>query len=189
MKQILSIFFFSFLFLSCEKEEKVVSYEIDATNSDLKLENGVLLYKSKSFTGFLNHYDKVNQTQNRTHYLSGKKDGKELKKYRNDQIAEERFFRKGMKVGTHKSFWPNGIPKFEYHFNDEGVYHGNFKEWYTNGQLAKEFHYVQGKEDGPQKMWRYDGKIRANYVVKNGERFGLIGLKKCYAVNTKNEEI
>jgi hypothetical protein len=32
-------------------------------------------------------------------------------------------------------------------------------------------------------MWWENGLIRANYVVKNGRRYGLIGLKLC--VNPK----
>ena len=35
-------------------------------------------------------------------------------------------------------------------------------------------------------MWELDGGIRANYVVKNGHRYGLIGLKNCKSV--ENEE-
>ena len=36
-----------------------------------------------------------------------------------------------------------------------------------------------GYEEGSQKAWWQNGVIRANYVVKNGRRYGLIGLKLC----------
>ena len=42
------------------------------------------------------------------------------------------------------------------------------------------FHYKNGKEVGSQRLWKADGSIKANYEVVGGERFGLIGLKKCY---------
>ena len=38
-------------------------------------------------------------------------------------------------------------------------------------------------------MWKDDGTIKANYEVVNGERFGLIGLKKCYTVTVNEDEV
>ena len=49
------------------------------------------------------------------------------------------------------------------------------------------FHYIDGKEVGSQKLWQEDGRIKANYEVKNGERFGLIGLKKCDPVQIQKQ--
>ena len=104
-------------------------------------------------------------------------------------LAEERQYKQGLKVGRHRGFWRDGSLKFEYNYNDKGMYHGSFKEWYRNGQQLREFNYIEGKENGAQKMWLMNGNIRANYVVKDGERYGLIGLKKCYTVNAKDEKI
>lgn len=173
---------------SCQKKQVLEAVIVKSDDAELQLVNGTLLYKNVPFTGTLFHYDALNQTDNETQYVSGKKEGLELKKYTDQSIAEERHYKKGLKVGIHKGYWKNGEWKFEYHYKD-GVYHGYFREWYPNGQMVKDFHYLNGKEEGAQRMWRSDGKIRANYVVKNGERFGLIGLKKCYTVTTKNEEI
>ena len=33
------------------------------------------------------------------------------------------------------------------------------------------------------------GAIKANYIVVNEERYGLIGLKKCYSVTSDKNEI
>ena len=185
-------YIYIFLLISCIACQQKVGQEsvlIKADDSNLKLVNGVLFYKNVEFTGKMYHFDKLNQTHDTTSYVSGKKDGREIKKYKDQSVAQERFYHKGLKIGIHKGNWENGTPKFEYHYNKNGVYHGDFKEWYSNGQLVKEFHYINGKEDGTQKMWQPDGKIRANYVVKDGERFGLIGLKKCFTVSTNNEKI
>ena len=82
------------------------------------------------------------------------------------------------KEGIHTAWWPDGNPKFQYHFiNDE--HHGEAKEWYSNGKPFRFFHYTIGHEDGLQQMWWEDGSIRANYVVKDGEQYGLIGRKLC----------
>jgi antitoxin component YwqK of YwqJK toxin-antitoxin module len=43
----------------------------------------------------------------------------------------------------------------------------------------KDFNYKKGYENGSQRMWWSDGKIRANYVIKNGKKYGLLGYKIC----------
>lgn len=151
----------------------------------LELKNGVLEYNNTPFKGIITGYDEVNRTFNQTNYNEGRKDGEEKKMYKNNVVAERRFYKNGRKIGIHKGWYEDGSLKFEYHYNDFGVYDGSFKEWYKNGQALKAFNYKKGKENGSQKMWLSNGNIRANYVVKDGERYGLIGLKKCYSVAKK----
>jgi len=166
------------------EEHLVIAYH----KSQFTLDNGVLFYNNHPYSGALIDTNKVTKIVKEIEYLNGKKHGKETKKYAPNSIAEQRFYTHGNKSGTHKAWWSNGQLKFEYHFNTKGEHHGPVNEWYINGQQAKAFHFVNGKEEGTQKMWQKDGKLRANFVTKNGERFGLIGLKKCYSVNTKNED-
>lgn len=186
MKKLLFIALF-FCLSSCEskKEAHLVLFK---NNKELQLVNGVLVYNKLPFTGTLKSFDKVNETNNITSYVFGKKEGEERKLYLNDSLAELRFYKAGLKVGVHKAWRKNGQQKFEYPYNNQGTYHGIMKEWYANGQLVKEFNYVDGKESGAQKMWLSNGNIRANYTVVNGERFGLIGLKKCYSLKTNDEK-
>ena len=56
---------------------------------------------------------------------------------------------------------------------------GEFKEWYFSGLLGKQFHYVNGQEEGSQRLWWDNGTVRANYVIRNGKKYGLIGLVTC----------
>lgn len=175
-------------FFSCEKQQEKGTLYVQYPNKNIELKNGVLFYKRAPFSGILTSFNEVNKTNDISEYLNGKKEGEELKKYLNNTIAEQRYYKKGLKTGIHKAWWEDGSQKFLYHFNNKGEYDGNVKIWYANGQLYKDFNYKKGKESGSQKMWQGDGKLRANFVTKNGERFGLIGLKKCYSVNTKNEE-
>ena len=74
-------------------------------------------------------------------------------------------------------------------FNEKGEFHGVVKEWYKSGQIFRDFNYAEGKELGSQRMWKNDGTLKANYEVVNGERFGLIGLKKCYTVTVDSVEV
>jgi antitoxin component YwqK of YwqJK toxin-antitoxin module len=147
-----------------------------------------LYYNDIPFNGLLKTFDEVNQTNDKAEYVDGKKEGEEKKWFLNDSLAEIRFYDKGLKIGVHKAWWENRQQKFELPFNYEGVYNGTVKEWYDNGQLVKEFNYDNGNESGTQKMWQSNGNIRANYTVINGERFGLIGLKKCSTVKINDEK-
>jgi hypothetical protein len=40
---------------------------------------------------------------------------------------------------------------------------------------------------GQQRMWWPDGTLRANYVVRDGRRYGLLGAKGCVSVDSTTE--
>ncbi|MDO5969710.1 hypothetical protein Q4Q35_07810 [Flavivirga aquimarina] len=185
-KLIYIIFFTGVLYACNTVKHKQI---IEASDSNLKLNNGVLLYKGLPFTGNLQAYyvDKILKYD--IEYVDGKKEGYEKYWFRNGSKSIERYYTKGHKSGVHKAWWNDTVLRFEYHFNNKGEYHGIVKEWYKTGQLFKMFNYLNGKEVGSQRLWKIDGTIKANYEVVNGERFGLIGLKKCYTVTTNSDEI
>lgn len=173
------------IFISCQKK---INYQDKVFNSvDFKLINGELFLKGNLYSGKLIKHDTLHQFKTISNYYQGKKEGAELRYLKDTLKIEERFYTKGKKRGIHKGWWNNKKLRFVYHFNTKGEYHGEVNEWYKNGQQMKAFNFQNGKEVGTQQLWRDDGKIRANFVAKNGDRFGLIGLKKCYTVNTTNE--
>lgn len=159
------------------------------SDPNLKLENGVLFYNELPFNGTLISYYNPEKLKSEIQYENGKKNGFEKKWFSNENIAEDRSYINGFKTGTHQAFWDNGNPKFEYHFNNKGQFHGLVKEWFQTGIPSMLFNYTNGKENGRQCLWKLDGSIKANYEVVNGERFGLIGLKKCYRVTVNKDEI
>lgn len=162
---------------------------VDAFDENLKLDNGVLFYNKVPFEGLLVSYYEPEKLKSKIEYVGGKKHGFENQWYKNGEKLIERFYKAGFKTGTHKSWWEDGMLKFEYHFNEKGEFHGIVKEWYKNAQVFSDFNYVNGKEVGSQRMWKNNGTIKANYEVVNGERFGLIGLKKCYTVTVNENDI
>ncbi|WP_299434836.1 hypothetical protein [uncultured Maribacter sp.] len=180
-------FFFFLLINSCNTIN--VEQTIDISNVDLKLRNGVIYYKERAFTGNLVSYYQNNKIASDIQYVEGRKHGYEKKWYATNNLAEERFYTNGIKVGVHRAWWKNRTLKFVYYFNSKGQYHGATKEWYTTGQLYKDFNYINGIESGKQRLWKPSGMIKANYEVINGERFGLIGLKKCKTVNVNSIKI
>ena len=84
----------------------------------------------------------------------------------------------GKKEGLHEGWWPTGKKKFYFTAYDN-EYNGEFYEWYASGLLGKAFHYKAGKEEGSQRLWWDNGTVRANYVVKKGKKYGLLGIKIC----------
>ena len=168
-----------FLLFSCTRAELMVN----KTDTALQMENGVLHYQNIPFTGLLIATYADNSFSLKMQYKKGRKDGYEKQWYANGTLSQSRLYAKGIKIDNHLGWWENGLPKFNYYFNEKGAYEGSRKEWYKNGQALLSFNYMKGKEHGSQRMWNDAGKIKANYDVVNGERFGLIGLKKCYTVN------
>ncbi len=172
--------------LSCNESSNSI---VEHADSRLRLANGVLLYDESPFSGTLISKYTSKQLKSEIQYADGKKNGLEKKWAQNGNVIEMRFYTNGFKSGIHKASWADGTPKFEYHFNNLGEFHGTVKEWTQSGLLYMSFNYTNGKEAGGQRLWKLDGSIKANYEVVNGERFGLIGLKKCYTVTLNEDEI
>ncbi len=188
------------IFISCNsrnEDEKSITLISEVTiplqkknsnDTGFKLKNGILLFNESPYSGRVEEFYSKEKLKSIATYYLGKKQGNFKGWHLNGSKWFERFYTNGLKTGIHIGWFDNGKQMFEYHFNKKGEYDGAVRNWYENGMLLKEFHFKEGKEDGSQKMWQPNGKIKANFVTKKGERFGLIGLKKCYSVNTINEE-
>jgi antitoxin component YwqK of YwqJK toxin-antitoxin module len=97
---------------------------------------------------------------------------------------EIRHLKNGIRHGLQTAFWENGTKRFEYTaLND--AYEGELKEWTENGQLFHLAHYKNGQEDGVQKMWHPNGKLRSNFIIVQGRRYGLLGTKNCLNIDEK----
>ncbi len=146
------------------------------------LHQDTLFYNDTKYSGFVYTLYNVKDTMQVAGFLNGLEEGIQKKWHSNKHIASIRDYRVGKKNGKHIGYWENGQTQFEFYFED-GEHHGVAKEWYQNGQHYRIFHYEHGYEQGSQKMWWENGIIRANYVVKNGRRYGLVGLKLCMNPN------
>lgn len=156
-------------------------------DAKFKTKNGVLFFDDKVYSGYVNEYHKEDILKSTSQYYKGKREGKYFGWYPNKSKWFQRFYKNGIKLGTHKGWFKDGQQMFEYQLNDKGVYNGSVKDWHYNGQIAKHFNFVNGKEEGSQKMWKVNGNIRANFYTVNGERHGLIGLKNCVSVLTTTD--
>jgi antitoxin component YwqK of YwqJK toxin-antitoxin module len=170
-----------FLLISCQEKKEIIRIPaifVSSANPMLRQENGYLLYRSERFSGRKYDLYPNGDTAALTPYYLGKEEGLAMKWYPGGGKMENRFYHGGGKEGTHLGWWENGRHKFEYHFlNDE--HEGEAREWFSNGSAFRCFHYHRGQEEGQQEMWWEDGRIRANYIVKDGQQYGLIGRKLC----------
>jgi len=163
---------------SLEANINIPDLYINGLDSGFVFHQDTLYFQSKKFSGYVFKLYAPSDTAFLGTYCEGLEEGVHEKWYPNKQLAEQRNFHFGKKVGKHVGFWEDGKPKFEYHFL-EGELQGVSNEWYQKGQPYKVMHYKKGYEEGSQKMWWENGVIRANYVVKQGRRYGLVGLKLC----------
>jgi antitoxin component YwqK of YwqJK toxin-antitoxin module len=181
-------YFLFFIFLSCTiKKQQAAEIKIaktipanyfNAVDSNFVKHQDTVLYHGIYFTGYQVSLYQNGDTEFIRGYFNGVEEGLQKKWYAGKQLAEERFYINGKKEGTHKGWWPDGKQKFIFEtYNNE--YSGEFKEWYSSGLLGKQFHYINGEEEGSQRLWWDNGTVRANYVIRNGKKYGLIGLTVC----------
>jgi antitoxin component YwqK of YwqJK toxin-antitoxin module len=154
-----------------------LNYRLD-NDSNFFNHQDTVYYGKQFFTGFRYALYATGDTAFIKSYFNGVEEGPQKKWYDNKKLAEQRFYINGKKEGLQQGWWPDASPKFMYTSNSD-VYEGELKEWNFAGLLYKHFHYVNGQEEGSQKLLWDNGTIRANYVVRNGKKYGLIGLKLC----------
>ena len=108
----------------------------------------------------------------------------EKKYFPSGKIMEIRHLQDGIRTGLQTAYWENGNKRFEYTAKND-AYEGELKEWDEQGRLFHLGHYKNGQEEGEQKMWHADGKIRSNFVIIKGKRYGLLGTKNCILIDEK----
>ena len=162
-----------------ETSIEVPFFFVESNKEDLSWQNGTLELNGKPFSGYLTEYYEDRSLRSQTPYVEGKRNGNEYLYYQNGQLNEQRIYRAGYKIGIHQGWWEKGQSRFVYQFDDYGNYHGNCKEWFRDGNLFRDFNYINGQESGQQKMYNADGTVRANYIIKKNRKYGLQGRKKC----------
>ena len=156
-----------------------------ADNPQISFENDGVFFQGKPFSGKLFRLDLQTQdTINIESYLNGNRHGNWIQYFSGHILKECRTFHQGKKVGAFVQYFPSGKKQAEYNFqNDE--YQGLAREWNESGVLIREMHYVAGHEEGAQKLFYDNGQVRANYVMIDGRRFGLLGTKNCVNVSAR----
>ena len=148
---------------------------------------GSLNYGNNLFSGFLVKKNVDGELIEKKGFCRGHMEGKSVGYYENGNKKYKRFYKEGKKTGKHIGWFKSGQIKFEYFFKD-GLSEQKHSQWYDNGMLYSEINYLNGKPFGSTKVWRKDGKLRSNFVIReNGRRYGLAGIKRCTKIDVKNE--
>jgi antitoxin component YwqK of YwqJK toxin-antitoxin module len=156
---------------------------LNKSEQQITMGNGLLLLNSQPYNGTLfTLFPNSKDTAAIENYLSGREHGEWRKYYASKKIKERRFFTNGQKTGDYIAWWENGNKQLHYLFAAD-EYEGICKEWSETGFLNKMLHYKKGHEEGQQQWWYDNGKIKANYIIKEGRRYGLLGTKNCINVS------
>lgn len=151
---------------------------INVADNNFSNHQDTIYSKQIKFSGFIYSLNTNSDTEFIKSYYNGLEEGCQKKWHLNNQLAENRMYIDGKKEGLQQAWWPNGKHKFMYTATHD-IFMGELKEWNSTGLLNKDFNYINGQEEGSEKMWWDDGTIRANYVIRNGKRYGLLGMKIC----------
>jgi antitoxin component YwqK of YwqJK toxin-antitoxin module len=184
--KLFQLFLIGLLFSGCNASAPTVpaSFKLlPADEPSLTNDNGVLLHNNVPFTGTLfSLFVNTTDTAAIKNFLNGKEHGEWKQYHKPGLLQSKRYFINGKKTGSFIAWWANGRKQMEYHFvNDE--YEGTCREWNETGFLNRIMNYTKGHENGPQQWWYDNGKIKANYIIKDGRRFGLLGTKNCINVS------
>jgi antitoxin component YwqK of YwqJK toxin-antitoxin module len=149
----------------------------------ISIANGLLIINKQPFSGRLfSLFPSTRDTVEIASYREGREHGEWVKFYPSGKIKEKRFFDDGQKIGEYLAWWENGNRQLHYFFEAD-EYEGTCKEWNIDGKLVKVFNYKKGHEEGHQQWWYDNGRVKANYVIQDGRRFGLLGTKNCVNVS------
>ena len=189
MLRILLYAFIIFIFFSqCQPIDKprIAKKNVTFVNIygvDIKTYQGITYIRDTAFSGVLyGLFPATKDTMLIKNYVKGRENGEWKEFYENKTLKEIRYFVGGKKEGQYLAWWQNGNKKLDYSFQNN-EYQGTCKEWNMQGLLIKEANYEAGHELGTQKTWYDNGKIKANYVIINGRRYGLLGTKNCKNVS------
>lgn len=159
---------------------------VNASQLTLDANKGLVYYNEVMFTGIAQrHYANETLAEEIT-YVNGVKDGTYKKWFDDGLLSFESSYTNGKQHGVTKSWWRNGKLRSESNYVN-GLATGIQRQWYISGERLKERNLVNGKEEGLQHTWRRNGKLYNNYEAKNGRIFGLKRANLCYSL--QDEEV
>jgi antitoxin component YwqK of YwqJK toxin-antitoxin module len=152
-----------------------------AVDKNLKLDNGIYLFKDKPYSGYVKEVYENGQPKNIMSLANGMQQGMTRSYFPNGKVRDVRSYKANKSYGQHIGYWENGNQKFDFiYINDKRE--GANKQWYESGKPYTCLNFKDDKEDGMQRAWRENGKPYINYEAKNGFRYGLQKSSLCYTL-------
>ena len=123
--------------------------------------------------GLIKRFHKNGILKHEAFYINDKVEGPSKSWHENGQIAKEEEYKKGLRVGTWKWYYPSGQLQFIQPFNEKGHYHGHVVSYYENGKKNYERFYENNKhKDEVSTSWYENGDIQSQLIHKNGRLVG-----------------
>lgn len=97
-----------------------------------------------------------------------KPDTEEYKRYSNDQLIEQSFYRSGRLEGCRKFWRETGTP-WTRSFYLNGILEGQCKSWYENGKIKALEFYRNGEINGERKIWHVNGGLWLRHFWKDNQ--------------------
>lgn len=154
------------------------------------------VYEAGRIEGMVEQYWPNGQLQFKHHYVHNVRDGICLDYFENGQLRSSVTFDKGVQNGSYKIFFENGSPQeegtlkdgarngpFTVYFPHSGKpfikgnyvmnqYDGDITTWRSDGMKIVQT-YRHGVPDGWQKIYRSNGKLMSEMMLKNGIADGM----------------
>jgi len=156
----------------------IPTYYLTSNDDRLKLVRDTMFLDGSYYTGFYLGFHPSGDTAIIRGFYNRVPEGRQVVWNEQGVPVSSAFYINGKKEGLQQTWWPNKTPQLRYSTSDND-YEGEFLEWNSAGVLIKQFNYLKGQESGHQRLWWDNGTVRANYVIRNGRKYGLIGLKIC----------
>jgi antitoxin component YwqK of YwqJK toxin-antitoxin module len=150
---------------------------IDSNSHELTRQGQLWLFKGGPFTGEVRRVEDdgvITILPLQAGYVTGIVRGKAP----DGSLRREGSFIKSMPVGLHRTWWPDGKKQSENNYL-AGIPIGESRTWYASGNPYEIHRYKMGQEYGPQQVWFEDKRLKANYEIRNGRRYGNFGAMGC----------
>lgn len=160
-------------------------------NQNLDMSSDSIYYLAGSlFSGTIISSTVENKNEKSYSILNGKLHGSFLEWTPEQHILKtDKSYLAGKEHGRQRGYHYNGNLSFSYNAVN-GKREGLYQEFYPSGNLHIEKIYKEGKQVS-NKIKNPQGAVIANYVLKNGRYYGLMGSSSCISVlleeNSRNE--
>lgn len=141
-------------------------------------------YKNGNIDGVFEEYHECTEEKElkiKCLYNNGNINGKFEEYYPNGQLHISGFYSDGKKHGVFENYTNDGLlTSCSYNANVEclggecynGIKHGDYKEYHSNGNLKLLILYMNNVKDGYYKEWYYNGNIKIKCNYKNNVKHG-----------------
>lgn len=161
-------------------------YNVTFDDKHLEIKSGgQMTYRGNPLNGEITQDFPGTEARRVTTYRDGYEDGPTRTWAENGTLIEERYYKKGIKVGIHRGWFDTGADKFYAEFDEQGRYKNESWTWHINGQVYEYKKYDAEGNVIVHKQLRPNGQIYQNILVSKDGQVGVPGSKNCDPVKKK----